>query len=79
MDNNYKNTILYIDNLKDVNKLVQLFELIESKLNIDTISNIAKKEGKSFNGIKNSNQYYKTKVGSQKLAVIGINNFNLPF
>lgn len=75
----HKQTLLYLDSIENLEYLVQYFELIESKLYIDTIQGIANIEGKSFNGIKKSKRYRKTKVGSQKMAIKGLNENKLPW
>tara|TARA_R110002051_G_scaffold256249_1_gene315359 strand:+ start:562 stop:789 length:228 start_codon:yes stop_codon:yes gene_type:complete len=68
-----------INQIVDVNKLVAILELTVYKLEIDTISEMARKEGKSPNGINKSNCYRKLKVGKQKFAIKGIRDTNLPF
>ena len=73
----FKIAILAIDQIEDQKKLVQLFELLNNCLVIDTIQNTANKEGKSYNGIKKSKKYTKTKVAGQTLIINGVNN--LPF
>lgn len=50
-------------------EMVTILELISIKLNIDTVSEMARKEGKSPNGIKVSKRYKKTKIGKQTLVV----------
>ena len=75
----HKQTLLYLDSIENLEYLVQYFELIESKLDIDTIQGIANIEGKSFNGIKKSKRYRKTKVSSQKMAIKGLNENKLPW
>ena len=71
----YAKTLILIDKSNfTVNQLVQIIELASDKLDINTISIMAKNENKSFNGIKNSNRYIKTNIGGQKLAVKGLSN-----
>ena len=65
--------------LNDLKLLVTILELIENKLDIDTISEMARKEGKSPNGIRQSNCYRKLKIGKQTMAVKGIRDNKLPF
>ncbi len=75
----FKTAILSISEIDNPLHLVQLFELISSKIDIDTIQGMAKKEGKSYNGIKTSNQYDKIKIGSQTLAIKGVKKDQFPF
>ena len=76
----YKQTLILIDSNKFVlEEMVQLFELLENKLEIDTVSGMARSENKSHNGIKKSNRYYKTKVGGQTMVVKGLGDSKLPF
>jgi len=76
----YKETLFLIDSGNfDQNQLIQIIELSANNLNINTINGMAKQEGKSFNGIKHSNQYYKFNIGNCKLAVKGVRNDKLPF
>ena len=68
-----------IEKTNDLKLLVTILELIENKLDIDTISEMARKEGKSPNGIRQSNCYRKLKIGKQTMAVKGIRDNKLPF
>jgi len=62
------------------NELVTILELLVSELDIDTISEMARKENKSPNGINISKRYKKIKIGKQKLAIKGIRDSSgLPF
>jgi len=51
------------------NDLVTILELININLDIDTISEMARKENKSPNGIKISKRYKKIKIGKQLFAI----------
>ena len=73
----FKTAILSIDEIEDQNYLVQLFELLNETLIIDTIQGTADKENKSYNGIKKSKRYKKTEVAGQTLIIRGVNK--LPF
>ena len=79
MKNHYIEAVRHIDQIKDPKELVQLFELILNSVEIGTIQQIADKQGKSYNGIKNSNQYKKVNINGKKLVVVGVENNNLPF
>ena len=61
------------------NQMVTILELIVDKIDIDTVSQIARKENKSRNGILISSNYKKINIGKQKFAIIGIKEDNLPF
>jgi|TARA_R110000765_G_scaffold221706_2_gene325652 hypothetical protein len=75
----FKEAVMAISRIEDENQLVQLFELAMSKVTIGTIQQIAELEGKSYNGIKNSNRYLKIVLGNKKLVVKGVSDNNLPF
>jgi hypothetical protein len=78
--NTFNRTLLYIDegNL-ELSSLVTILEVVTNKINIDTISGMARKENKSPNGIRASNQYRKIKIGCQVMAIKGLEDKNLPF
>jgi len=59
--------------------LVTILELTVYNLDINTISEMARQENKSPNGVRISNQYRKIKIGKQLLCVKGVTDSNLPF
>jgi hypothetical protein len=73
--------ILTIIDKEDFTKseMLSILELVSTKIDIDTISGMARKENKTPRGIKISNQYRKVKIGSQLMAVKGVKQNNLPF
>lgn len=75
----YNDIIKAVSNLDDHNKLVSILELCVSSINIDTISETARKENKTPRGIRISNQYRKVQIGKATLAVTGLKENNLPF
>ena len=77
--NNYKTAVEAIDEIEDSKSIVQLFELMLSKVTIGTIQQIADLEGKSYNGIKNSNCYCKIDLNGKRLVVTGVRQGILPF
>lgn len=79
MNNTYNQLLTEIDQIVDDNKLVSILELIVSKIEINTISEMARKENKTPRGIKVSNKYRKVKIGKQTMTVKGVQNNNLPF
>jgi hypothetical protein len=68
-----------INEIEDLKSLVAILELITDKLCIFTISEMARHENKSPNGIRKSNAYLKINIGGQLMAIKGIRNNNLPF
>jgi hypothetical protein len=75
-----KDIALALDNDSfDLLELVTILELTKDKLNINTISEMARQENKSPNGIRVSNKYRKIKIGKQIMVVKGVDNSNLPF
>ena len=77
---NFKETQLNINNDKfTLSELVSILVLIVSKININTISGMARSEGKTPRGIKISSQYRKESIGDQLMCVKGLKDCNLPF
>lgn len=60
-------------------QLISILLLITEKIPIDTISETARKEGKTPRGIEISNQYRKIKIGKQKFAIPGLKADLFPF
>ena len=78
--NNFKETLLLIDRSGfESNELVSILELVVSKLHIDTISGMARSEGKTPRGIKISDRYKKTTIGCQTMVVAGVRDDGFPF
>ena len=76
----YKETLILIESNKfTLSELVSILILIVSKINIDTVSGMARRENKQPSGIRNSNQYRKLMIGCQKMVVAGLQDVNLPF
>jgi hypothetical protein len=77
---NMKEILIEIDSGKyTLSELVTILEVVTNKMDINTISGMARTEGKSPNGIKTSNQYQKLNIGDQKMCVKGLNDSKLPF
>lgn len=72
-------TLSLINQDFDIGQLVTILELTADKLDILTISRMARKEGKSPNGINVSSCYRKINIGGQKMAIKGLRDNNLPF
>ncbi len=69
-----------INEIEDLKTLVAILELTTDKLCIFTVSEMARHENKSPNGIRKSNAYLKINIGGQLMAIKGIrDNNNLPF
>ena len=68
-----------INQIEDIKTLVKILELAADKLCIFTISEMARQENKSPNGIRKSNAYLKINIGGQLMAIKGIRHNNLPF
>ena len=76
----FKKTLLNIDNDKfTLEQLVSILVLIVSKININSISGMARSENKTPRGILISNQYRKILIGVQKLCVKGLPEDKFPF
>lgn len=75
-----KDIVLSIENNNfSLIDLVTILELTVHELDINTISEMARLENKSPNGIRTSNRYRKTNIGKQTMCIKGLNNNNLPF
>jgi hypothetical protein len=70
--------ILDYENLTQ-EQLLAILDICSNKIDILTISNMARKENKTPTGIRTSNQYRKIEIGGQLMAVKGIKESNLPF
>ncbi len=79
MKNTDNQILIDINHIVDVNKLVSILELTVSKLEINTISEMARLENKTPRGIKISNKYRKINIGKQTMVIKGIDNCSLPF
>ena len=65
----FKQTLLCIDSGEfDAEMQVSILELIAERIGLNTISEMARIEGKTPRGITISNQYKKIKIGKQKLC-----------
>lgn len=74
------NILLAIENNNlNTKELVSILEITASKLQINTISETARLEGKTHRGILTSNCYRKLMIGDKKMAIIGLRDTNLPF
>jgi len=75
-----KNQILNdINDIKDITLLVAILEVAAHKSGVLTISEMARREGKSANGVRESKKYRKVTIGSQLMCVKGLDNTTLPF
>lgn len=76
----FTETLLLLDsNEFTTEQMVSILTLSAQNLEIDTISEMARKENKTPSGIKVSNKYRKIKIGKQLFAVKGLTDINLPF
>ncbi|MCH9621035.1 MAG: hypothetical protein S4CHLAM20_04490 [Chlamydiia bacterium] len=77
---NFKETLINIENGKfSLSEMVSILLLIVSKININTISGMARAERKTPRGIKISKQYRKESIGDQLMCIKGLGDNNLPF
>ena len=70
-------TLFNIDSKFNANDLVQIIELASHKLNLKTISQYAKDNDMSYNGVKNNREF--TEIGGVKFVVDGLSKNLLPF
>lgn len=77
---NHKDILLSLHNTELTSKeYVLLLDFICTKIDINTISGMARSENKTPRGIKVSNQYQKINIGDAKLCVKGVEKNKLPF
>lgn len=77
---NYKNTVKLIhSDTFDLNQTVCLIEFLCNKIDINTISGMARSENKTPSGIRKSNKYRKINIGDAALCIKGLNDTKLPF
>ena len=68
-----------ISKIEDKESIVSILVLCSQMLDIDTISEMARKENKTPRGIKISNQYKKIQIGKQTLVIKGLEENSMPF
>jgi len=68
-----------ISNIKDKKDLVSILVLCSQMVDVDTISEMARKENKTPRGIKISNKYKKIQIGKQTLVIKGMDDTSMPF
>lgn len=77
---NFAQTMILIDSKEFTkNQMVTLLELITDNLEINTLSEMARLENKSRNGIIVSNNYKKIEIGKQTFAIKGVKQDKFPF
>jgi len=67
----YRDALIAIDEIKDPDKLAQLFEVTLSRVTIGSIQEIADLEGKSYQGIRDSKRYKKIKMMGKTKVILG--------
>ena len=79
MENSKYQILKEIEKIEDLNLLVAILELAAHKTGINTISEMARIEGKSPNGLRQSKLYKKVNIGIQVMAIRGLRDSDLPF
>ena len=69
----------YINECDDLKILVSILELSAHKSGVLTVSEMARQEGKSANGVRESKKYPKVTIGTQLMCLKGYYDDNLPF
>ncbi len=78
--NHFKDIICSIsDKNYTKEQLVSILLLCVDGLDINTVSEMARQEGKTPRGIRESGKYRKIMIGKQKLAINGLKQSSLPF
>ena len=76
--NRYKEAVLLICSDKlTLDQQVSLLILLDSNMDILTLSKMARKEGKTHRGITISNRYRKETIGGQTMVINGLTNDKL--
>ena len=68
-----------LSKIEDKELLVSILILTLDKLKLSTISDTAKKEGKTYRGILLSNQYRKIEIGGKIFIPQGLKESEFPF
>ena len=79
METTINKVISFISDCEDLNQLVTILELTAHKSGVKTISEMARIEGKSANGVRSSKAYRKIEIGTQLMCVNGLRDTPLPF
>ena len=70
VDIRYKDIVLAVANSElSRNEMVTILLLIANELEVDTVSEMARKEGKTPTGIRSSNRYKKFRLGTQLMTI----------
>lgn len=72
----------YIDNCDDINALITILEASAHKSQVNTISETARLDGKSPNGVRDSKNWKKIFIGIQVMTFPrskGLRDTNFPF
>jgi len=77
---NFKNIVIAIGEVElSKVEIVLLLDLLGNKIDINSISGMARSENKTPRGIRTSNKYRKIKFGDALLCVKDVTDDNLPF
>lgn len=80
MDNIKNELLIKVDEEENKEKLVAILELTAHKLQINTISEIARINNITPNGVKSSKRFRKLFIGKQLMAIPNLRDNNkLPF
>lgn len=71
--------ISFISECEDLSQLVTILELSTHKSGVKTVSQMARLENKSPNGIRSSKAYCKIEIGGQLMCIKGLRDTDLPF
>lgn len=74
----FKEILTNLDKLT-LNERVSILILLTSDIEVNTISEMARRENKTPRGIRISNQYKKIQIGKQTFAIKGMAEDNFPF
>ncbi len=75
-----KDVVIAIESTKlTAKEIVLLMELLGNKIDINSISGMARSKGKTPRGIRISSKYRKVKFGDALLCVNGVDDNKLPF
>jgi len=80
MEKNKNQLLIEVEKENDKEKLVQILELTAHKLEVNTISELARIYGISPNGVKSSKRFRKLFIGKQLMAIPNLRDNNkMPF
>jgi len=75
----HSDIIKEVSKITDKETLLSILIVVSENLGIDTVSQVARDDGKTPKGIRDSKRYRKVFIGKQEFAVKELNDDGFPF